>query len=290
MPRTWQHYAGKYVKPVFLLFTFSLILSLLGCATPDQPTHPYLILYAFDTEGEQLARQMSVQSTEEHLGRKVRVGQLAGKEVVLVESGVGMTNAAMMTQSMIDQYHPQAVIMTGIAGAIDDTVDIGDIVVCAEWIQHDYGYEGSDGFEHSELSVYDPSDDSIVQMVSFPADSNLLSRVKAIRAAELNMDKIGSRQPELIVGGIGVSGNTFIDSKEKRERLAEEFCALIVDMESAAVAHVCSANHVPFVVFRSASDLAGGSGSETAMKELDVFFKIAANNSSKVVIEFLKEL
>jgi adenosylhomocysteine nucleosidase len=284
------HFPSRYAKSVVLLLTASLILSQCGCGSENSSPQPYLILYAFDAEGEQLAQDMSVQNTKEHLGRTVRVGQLAGQDVVLVESGVGMTNAAMMTQSMIDQYHPQAVIMTGIAGAVDDTVDIGDIVVCAEWIQHDYGYEGSDGFEHSELSAYDPSNDSIVQMISFPADINLLSRVKSIRATELNMDKIGSRQPELIIGGIGVSGNTFIDSKQKRERLAETFCALIVDMESAAVAHVCSANNVPFIIFRSASDLAGGSGSETAEKELEAFFKIAANNSSQVVMRLLKEL
>ena len=290
MRRSGFHFPSRYAKSVVLLLTAVLILLQCACRGEKSSPQPYLILYAFDAEGEQLAQHMSVQSTEEHLGRKVRVGQLAGKDVVLVESGVGMTNAAMMTQSMIDQYHPQAVIMTGIAGAIDDTVDIGDIVVCVEWIQHDYGYEGSNGFEHSELSAYDPSTDSIVQAISFPADSNLLSAVKAIRAAELNMDKIGSRQPELIVGGIGVSGNSFIDSKEKRERLTAEFCAFIVDMESAAVAHVCSANNVPFVVFRSASDLAGGSGSETAEKELEAFFKIAANNSSEVVMSLLKEL
>lgn len=290
MPRTWQHYTGKYIKPVFLLFAFSLIHSVLGCAYKDQPSQPYLILYAFDAEGEQLAAQMSVQSNERHLGRTVRIGQLGGKNVVLAESGMGMTNAAMTTQRIIDFYHPRAVIMTGIAGAIDDTVDIGDIVVCAEWIQHDYGYMGSGGFESSELLVYNPSEDSIVQVLSFPVDSELLSTVRGLRDVGVDLKKIGSRLPELLVGGVGVSGNTFIDSKEKRELLAKEFGALIVDMESAAVAHVCSANNVPFVVFRSASDLAGGSGSETAAKELEEFFQVAADISSKVVIKFLNEL
>jgi adenosylhomocysteine nucleosidase len=290
MRRSGFHFPSRFAKSFVLFLVASLIFLQFGCGGEHLPPRPYLVLYAFDAEGEQLAQHMSVQNTEEHLGRTARVGQLAGKDIVLVESGVGMTNAAMMTQSMIDQYHPQAVIMTGIAGAIDDTVDIGDIVVCAEWIQHDYGYEGSGGFEHSELSSYDPSDDSVVQVVSFSADSSLLSTVKAIRVVELNMDKIGSRQPELIVGGVGVSGNSFIDSKEKREWLVEKFGALTVDMESAAVAHVCSANNVPFIIFRSASDLAGGSGSETAEKELEAFFKTAANNSSQVVIRLLKEL
>jgi adenosylhomocysteine nucleosidase len=203
---------------------------------------------------------------------------------------MGMTNAAMTTQQMIDIYHPRIVIMTGIAGAIDDTVDIGDIVVCGEWIQHDYGYEGSDGFEPSDLLVYVPRQDSLVKMLRFRADSSLLAAVQDIDVAELALEKIGSRHSELLIGGAGVSGNSFIDSKEKRLWLSQKFNAWIVDMESAAVAHVCTANDIPFIIFRSASDLAGGSGSETAAKELEDFFKIAANNSSKVVIEFLKAL
>jgi len=65
---------------------------------------------------------------------------------------------------------------------------------------------------------------------------------------------------------------------------------MTTDMESSSVAQVCIANGIPFIVFRSASDLAGGSGSETAGAELESFFKVAADNSSKVVMEFLKRL
>ena len=98
---------------------------------------------------------------------------------------------------------------------------------------------------------------------------------------------IGDRTPRLIVGGTGVSGNSFIDSKEKRLWLQENFNAMVTDMESAAVAQVCAVNGLPFIIFRSASDLAGGSGSETATDELEQFFKIAADNSSSVVLRFL---
>ena len=65
------------------------------------------------------------------------------------------------------------------------------------------------------------------------------------------------------------------------------FNALITDMESAAVAQVCAVNDVPFIAFRSASDLAGGSGSDSAKDELREFFKVAATNSSMLVIKFL---
>jgi adenosylhomocysteine nucleosidase len=65
---------------------------------------------------------------------------------------------------------------------------------------------------------------------------------------------------------------------------------MVTDMESAAVAQVCIANDIPFVIFRSASDLAGGSGSETAQAEMDEFYQIAARNASKVVMAYLAQL
>jgi adenosylhomocysteine nucleosidase len=94
----------------------------------------------------------------------------------------------------------------------------------------------------------------------------------------------------MIVGGVGVSGNAFVDNAEKRSWLNKNFNALITDRESSAVAQVCSVNGVPFIVFRSASDLAGGSGPSTARDELEEFSKIAAFNASILVIKLMESL
>ena len=281
---------GRYAKSVALLLIASLILLQFGCGGEHLPPQPYLVLYAFDAEGKLIGEQMSVNRIEKHLGRPVMIGQISGKDVVLAESGVGMVNASMTAQKMIDYYNPQGVIMTGIAGSLDSTVYIGDIVVCRNWIEHDNGYVGNDGFEPTALWVYLPDEDSLRQTSDFPVDEAMLSVAERLSNSVLDLEKIDSRHPQLLVGGVGVSGNTFIDSEEKRQWLSQEFGALITDMESAAVAQVCAVNGLPFIVFRSASDLAGGSGSETAQNELNEFFKIAAGNSSKVVIRFLGEL
>ncbi len=290
MKRAGLHFVGRYAKTVALLLVAILILSQLGCGGEHPSPRPYLVLYAFDSEGKLIGEQMAVRRIEKHLGRPVMVGRIFGKDVVLAESGFGMTNAAMTLQKMIDVYNPRGVIMTGIAGSLDSTVHIGDIVVCQEWIEHDYGYVGNDGFEPTALWVYLPDEDSLRQTSGFPVDNAMLSVAERLSNSALDLGKIDSRQPQLLVGGVGVSGNAFIDSKEKREWLSQQFGALITDMESAAVAQVCTVNGLPFIVFRSASDLAGGSGSETAQNELNEFFKIAAGNSSKVVIRFLREL
>jgi len=70
---------------------------------------------------------MTIADSSRILGRWVYHGGLSGKDVVLAESGIGMTNAAMTTQAMLDRFHPKAVIFSGIAGGIDSSVHIGDI-------------------------------------------------------------------------------------------------------------------------------------------------------------------
>ena len=85
-------------------------------------------------------------------------------------------------------------------------------------------------------------------------------------------------------GGNGVSGQAFMDNKAFREYTFKTFEANVLDMETAAMAHVAYANSVPFIAFRSLSDLAGGGEGEN---EMGTFFKIAADNSAKVLLAFL---
>lgn len=268
-----------------------LLLSALNIASfaADQPS-PILVLYAFPEEGKALSQQTHINRQSIVLGRVVLEGVLSDKTVVLAEAGIGMTNAAMTTQKMIDQYHPRQVILSGIAGAIDSAVKIGDIVVCDTWVEHDYGYVGKGGFQPDSLDVYLPGRDSIISIQAFKVDSSMLVAAHAIEAESLKFEPIGNRRPKLEIGGAGVTGNTFIDSKEKRQWLSSTFAAEITDMESAAVAQVCTVNDIPFIIFRSASDLAGGSGSETAKVEIEEFFKVAAANSATVVIAYLAKL
>ena len=285
--------ATHSIQRMTLAFWF-LLLAALPSAAPavsgESQRRPILILYAFDAEGKLLGSKMAVEKTDTLLGRAVQAGLLEGMDVILSESGIAMTNAAMTTQKLIDTYHPRIVIFTGIAGAIDSLMQIGDIVVCHQWVTHDYGYTGKEGFQPEAIQAYVGNRDSILPVDRFPVDSALLVAAQSIAASGPQLEKIGDRAPKLLVGGTGVSGNAFIDSREKRAWLSQKFSALVTDMESAAVAQVCAANSLPFIVFRSASDLAGGSGSETAGGELQRFFAVAADNSSRVVIEFLSEL
>ncbi len=279
---------AKLLVPLILIFAFFIFSQC--CEQICNKVHPYLVLYAFDTEGELLAEKMEIDRSDTLLGRVVHIGVLSGKDIVLAESGVGMANAAMATQKMIDKYNPEAVIFSGIAGAIDTSVHIGDIVVCEKWATHDYGYIGGEGFQAGGVYVKPFGTDSMKKITYFAVDSALYDNAKELGASGLIFDSVGNRVPDIKIGGHGVSGNQFIDQVEKRLWLSENFGALVVDMETAAVAQVCAVNGVPFIGIRSASDLAGGSGSESAQTEIEQFFKVAAFNSAKVVIEYLRNL
>ncbi len=275
----------RYGRLVAIILSLSVLAQ---CGPPKPPSNATLVLYAFDQEGQLLKEQMTINETAKILGREVCVGNLGGKEVILAESGVGMTNAAMTTQRLIDEYDPERVIFTGIAGAIDTSVHIGDIVVCRRWITHDYVYYGAEAPQPMGIWAYSPEADSIIRMPYFEADSAMYAQAEELSDEMIPFKGIGDRAPRLIVDSVGVSGNSFIDSYDKRIWLSQTFGALITDMESAAVAQVCKVNDKPFIIFRSASDLAGGSGSETAGKEMDQFRAVAAENSSILVIRFLE--
>lgn len=272
---------GLYVI-LALLFTVSVLAEPAG--------RPLLVMYAFPEEGQTIAGKMSTDSTVRVLGRDVRIGTLNGKRIVLAESGIGMTNAAMTTQELLTRFRPSGLVFSGIAGAVDSSIRIGDLCVCSNWITHDYVYAGPDSSQPQPIHSYSARADSLASFWSFFADSGFVAAAKRIDAASLSLQKIGTREPRIIIGGTCVSGNAFIDNAEKRIWLKKRFGAMVTDMESAAVAQVCTANGVPFVIVRSASDLAGGSTDATVTAQLDQFFRIAASNSAALVMVLVAKL
>jgi adenosylhomocysteine nucleosidase len=274
------------MKRILLFATVCTLLLVTTLTFAAEP--PILVLYAFDAEGASLTKLMTITKQDTLLGRPVIEGTLSGKDIILAESGMGMTNASMTTQMLIDRFHPHTVLFTGIAGAIDTSVHIGDIVIPSQWSQHDYGYYGKEGLKPEGLVVHMFGADSLTEETTFYADSSLLAIARRIRVDSLNLDPINGRIPKLTIGGVGVTGNQFIDSKEEREWQTKHFGPLTTDMESVAVAQVCAVNGVPFLIIRSASDLAGGSGSSTAQTEIKQFFRVAATNSTAVIHRFLE--
>jgi adenosylhomocysteine nucleosidase len=122
----------------------------------------------------------------------------------------------------------------------------------------------------------------------FEADPKMLAVARSIQDTALAgcdaARQCLAHKPRVVVGGNGVSGQAFVDNAAFREYAYQTFNANVLDMETAATAHVAYSNGVPFIAFRSLSDLAGGGPGEN---EMETFLKLAADNSAKVLLAFL---
>ena len=281
-------------------------------AQPLDPESRIAVMSAFEPEWTTLLADMT--GTEEHVlnGTRFVTGELGGKPVVLFLSGVSMVNAAMNTQLALDRFNVEGIVFSGIAGGVDPTLSIGDVVVAAEWSQYlesVFARETPDGFAlppwmqpsgiaslgmiHPQpVGVVREGSEGIEPVVWFPADAEWLEVAEQV-AASVTLEDCGaegaclSDPPQIVVGGRGVSGQAFVDNAEVREWVHGTFEAQVLDMESAAVAHVAYANRVPFIAFRSLSDLAGGG---EGANEMGTFMSLAAGNSAALVTAFLEAL
>ena len=268
-----------------------------------------LVLSAFAPETSALLRRADQKTIYSVANRQFTTARLGGKEVVLAESGVSMVNAAMTTQAAVDHFRISAVVFSGIAGGINPDLNIGDVVIPAEWGQHlesvfarqdgeqwDPGRFGSD-FGNYGMMFPQPVDvprlgsggTSYDTIFWFQADPSMLLAATTA-ASRVTLEQCWlvinclTNRPKVIPGGRAVSGPAFVDNAEYREWLYQNFQANAVDMETAAAAQTAYVNGIPFIGFRSLSDLAGGSAGSN---ELLVFGNLAAENAARVVEEFL---
>ncbi|WEX75857.1 5'-methylthioadenosine/S-adenosylhomocysteine nucleosidase [Sinorhizobium numidicum] len=282
-----------------------------GAATVLDDRPRIAVMSAFAPEWQTL--KAAVDQPKEHVvnGRRFVTGRLQGKEVVLFLSGISMVNAAMTTQQAIDHFNITTIVFSGIAGGVDPSLNIGDVVVSEQWGQYlesvfareTEGKFTPPGFIETPFSNFGmifPKNTEVLRngvkepenRFWFPVDGKLLEIARKIAdtvTLEVCADagKCLARPPRIVVGGNGVSGQTFADNAKFREFTFDTFAAKVVDMESAATAHVAYSNGIPFIAFRSLSDLAGGGDGEN---EMGVFFALASSNSAKVVEAFLTAL
>lgn len=303
----------------FSLFRLSLAaLGLLAglapaIAAPVDPTPRIAVMCAFEPEWKALKAVAT--GTEEHFYKGVPIvtGEIEGKPVVLAMTGVSMVNAAMTTQMTLDRYNVSRIVVSGIAGGVDPSLNIGDIAVPGRWSEYlesilarqtPEGYRLPPGakaelpnfemFFPRGVRVFREGSDASPRQTWFDVDPAMLEVARTSAAdSEAQLQRCSGenvcllKAPRVRVGGNGVSGPAFVDNAAFRAYTFETFKAQVLDMESAAIAHVATTNGVPFIVFRSLSDLAGGGPGEN---EMHVFMDLASNNSVAVMRAFLKAL
>ena len=201
----------------------------------------------------------------EHAMLKFYSGVYEGVEVVSVFCGVCKVNAAIATQLLIDKFEITHIVLTGVAGALNKQLEIGDIVISSEVAYHDVA--------HGILTEYHPW----MEDIYFRADVELLKLCENIVKSLLTPS-------DCHIGRI-ITGEAFITDNE-RGSLIKNFNPLCVDMESASVAHTCYVNNIPFIVIRSMSDDADENGSELFENNIEM----AALNSIKLVERLIKKI
>ena len=224
------------------------------------------IIGAMEDEVAQLKKNMEIEETTEVASLSFCRGKLSGREVVVVRSGIGKVNAAICTQILVDQFHVDVIINTGIAGSLDAEIDIGDIVISTDAVEHDM-----------DASIFGDPIGQIPQMdtFSFPADESLVKLAKEVNE-KANPDV------HTWIGRV-VSGDQFVSSGEKKEQLIRVFDAKCTEMEGAAIAHAAYLNKISCVIIRAISDKADNS----ATMDYPTFEKKAIAHSVRLMKELL---
>ncbi|MBQ3878816.1 MAG: 5'-methylthioadenosine/adenosylhomocysteine nucleosidase [Oscillospiraceae bacterium] len=196
-------------------------------------------------------------------------GVLCGVPAVVVKCGMGKVNAGICAQILITCFHVTHVVNTGVAGSLDNAIDIGDFVVSVDAVQHDYDVSPI-GFHKGEIPY--------TGLYAFPADKALRERaLAAIRAAAPEVHAFEGRI---------CSGDQFIANKAQKNAITGTFGGKCCEMEGAAIAQVCYLNHIPFVILRAISDKAD----ESEGIPFEQFADEAARRSQKVVAQMLHTL
>ena len=269
------------------------------------------IVSAFAPELTRLKGDLEDASGTSVNGVSFSTGRLEGHEVVLFLSGISVVNAAMTVQLALDHFTISSVVFSGIAGGVDPGLNIGDVVIAERWGQYlemlfaretDDGWATMPFFEYPfgnfgmmfprSVTVLRAGEEAGETRFWFTVDDRLLAAAQAMadKVALKRCTKDGrclEETPRIVTGGSGVSGSAFVDNAAFRTWTHQTFDARVLDMESAAVAHVTYANDVPFIAVRSLADLAGGG---EGANEMEVFLDLAAENAAAVVMALLRGL
>ena len=228
------------------------------------------IIIAMDKEFRRISSLLSNLDTEVEDGRSFITGEMGSNTIILHQCGIGKVNAAIGTTELIRRFKPQLVISTGCAGGGQTTMDVQDVVVSTELAYHDvYCGEAIGKTVFGQVQGMPPrysSPDALVK-----------------KALSLNAEGCPT-----IRSGLFVTGDWFVDSKEKMREIVSHFPdAVAVDMESAAIAQTCYKYGVEFISFRVISDIPL---KDNKASQYHDFWDTVADNSFVTTRRFLEKL
>lgn len=227
------------------------------------------ILGAMNEEVRSLVGMLDEKKETKIARYTVYEGILAGKEVAILECGIAKVNAAMCTQILISQFDVDVLINTGVAGALNHTLDVNDIVVSVDAVQYDVDATAT-GDPLGQIPRMD--------VRFFVADEKLKNA--ALSAFD------GEEVDFKVIEGRIATGDRFVSNQDFKSWLVDTFNGDCCEMEGASIAQVAHVNEKPFVIIRSISDKADGDANMT----YNEFVEIAAVRSAEMVVRMLNRL
>lgn len=227
------------------------------------------IIGAMEVEVAELKDRMEEVRITRRASMEFYEGMLFGKKAVVVRSGVGKVNAGICAQILADEFSAEVIINTGIAGSLNNDVNIGDIVISTDLVHHDMDATGF-GYPKGQIPQID--------MFSFQADE-ALRRLAVQVCREVN--------PEIqVFEGRIASGDQFVSDQAVKDRIVREFGAYATEMEGAAIGQAAVLNGIPFLVIRAISDKADGS----AHMDYAAFEREAIRHSVRLTLGMIEKL
>lgn len=226
------------------------------------------IIGAMEEEVTKLCNEMENKKAEVVANSEFTSGSLAGRDCVLLKSGIGKVNAAMTTTILIERYKPDVLINTGSAGGLNPSLNVGDIVISDKVCHHDVDATAF-GYKYGQVPGMPES---------YKADERL---------TDIALNAAGELGEVQVVKGLIASGDSFISDSEQVKKISKHFPELeAVEMEGSAIAQIAYQYGLPFVIIRSLSDIAGKESGITFEK----FIHTAATNSAKLVLSMIPHI
>jgi adenosylhomocysteine nucleosidase len=215
-------------------------------------------------------------------------GELDGHRVVLAAAGMGKVNAALVATLLADRFDCGTIVFTGVAGGLDPRLHIGDIVIADRVVQHDSGL-----IRDERLQPYQPGHVPLInptERLGYPVAPELIERVKrrleGFTLPALPTAAGGDDRPPRIVYGTVLTGDQYVHCEPTRDRLRHDLGGNAVEIEGGAVAQVCEAFDIPWLVIRALSDLAGADSG----LDFNRFAEEVAVSSARVLLRLLPVL
>lgn len=220
------------------------------------------IIAAMQEEYDVIKELMKNVKIEKYFNLELTTGELDKTQIVLVKCGIGKVNAARVTQILIDKFDIEYIINVGVAGSLNDELEIGDIVIGKNLVQHDFDitpWGHKKGYINNEVGRYLESSEELIKKCQKIINEDL---------KEMNV-KIGTI----------ATGDVFCTSIELKNEVSKEFGADCIEMEGAAIAQVCKLSNIPFIVIRSISDKPNGSNEV----DFDKFLELSVKRYQKLI-------